>query len=88
MAHEVTHALLDGMREHFREPSGPDVLAFHEAFADLVAFFQHFSYEKVVEAAIRNSRGNLGEATLLTDIARQFGETTGLRVPSAASSTT
>jgi hypothetical protein len=77
VAHEVTHALLDGLRTHFTLPSGPDVLAFHEAFADLVAIFQHFSYEKVLQSAIRKSRGNLKDASLLTDIARQFGHTTG-----------
>lgn len=77
IAHEVTHALLDGLRTHFNLPTGPDVLAFHEAFADLVAIFQHFSYEKVVQAAIRKARGDLRKASLLTDLARQFGHTTG-----------
>jgi hypothetical protein len=77
VAHEVTHALLDGLRADFTVPSGADVLAFHEAFADLVAIFQHFSYEKVVDVAIGKSRGRLEDATLLTDMARQFGETVG-----------
>jgi hypothetical protein len=77
IAHELTHALLDGLRTHFTIPSNPDVLAFHEGFADLVAIFQHFSYEQVVEAAIRKSRGNLAQARMLTDLARQFGHTTG-----------
>jgi hypothetical protein len=54
VAHEVTHALLDGLRAHFTYPSGADVLAFHEAFADLMAIFQHFSYEKAT--AICNSQ--------------------------------
>jgi hypothetical protein len=75
VAHEVTHALLDGLREHFSLPTSPDVPAFHEGFADLVAVFQHFSYEQVVRAAIRKSRGNLTRADLLTDIARQLGQT-------------
>src|SRR5712664_4193015 len=30
IAHEVTHALLDGMHRRFAEPSNSDVLAFHE----------------------------------------------------------
>lgn len=77
VAHEVTHALLDGLRSHFDLPIGPDVLAFHEAFADLVAIFQHFSYKEVVLAAFRKSRGTLSNADLLTGLARQFGHTTG-----------
>ncbi len=78
IVHEVTHALLHGLRAHFTYPSSPDVVAFHEAFADLIAFFQHFSYEKVVEVAIGHSRGNLAQSTLLCDLARQFGDTTGV----------
>lgn len=77
VVHEVTHALLDGLRAHFSLPTGPDVLAFHEGFADLVAIFQHFSYREVVLAAIRESRGQLDRARLLTDLATQFGHTTG-----------
>lgn len=76
IAHEVTHALLDGLRTRFIFPSTPDVMAFHEGFADLVAIFQHFSYDQVVQTAIRNSRGDLTGAKLLTDIARQFNYTT------------
>lgn len=79
VAHEVTHALLDGMRAHFTFPSGPDVLAFHEAFADLVALFQHFSYPDVVRNAIGTARGTLSDASALTDLARQFGRSTGAR---------
>jgi hypothetical protein len=73
VAHEVTHALLDGLRAHFSLPMSADVVAFHEGFADLVALFQHFSYEQVVRTAIRKSRGDLSRADLLTDIARQLG---------------
>jgi hypothetical protein len=75
VAHETTHALLDGLRAHFSLPMSPDVLAFHEGFADVVAVFQHFSYEQVVRAAIRKSGGDLSRADLLTDIAKQLGQT-------------
>jgi hypothetical protein len=29
IAHEVTHAIIDGIRTNFTEPTNPDVLAFH-----------------------------------------------------------
>jgi hypothetical protein len=77
VAHEMTHAVLDGLRAHFIHPSGADVVAFHEAFADLVAIFQHFGYKEVVQAAIRQSQGNLRRADLLGALAEQFGHTTG-----------
>ena len=73
IAHEMSHALLDGLRARFMVPSHPDVLAFHEAFADLVAVFQHFTLENVVRAALGKSRGRLDEAHVLVDIAREFG---------------
>jgi hypothetical protein len=72
VVHELTHALLDGMRANFMIPTQIEVLAFHEAFADLVSVFQHFSYRNVVLAAIKKSRGEVtGE--LLTDLARPLG---------------
>ena len=57
VAHETTHALLDGLRSSFMDPSNVDVPAFHEAFSDLVALFLHFTYADVVERGIRESRG-------------------------------
>ncbi|MCU1262331.1 MAG: hypothetical protein JWO80_5216 [Bryobacterales bacterium] len=75
VAHEVTHALLDGLRSNFTIPTGPDVPAFHEALADLVAFFQRFSYAGVVRAAIREAGPNLAKSAILTNIAEQFGQT-------------
>jgi hypothetical protein len=81
VAHEMTHAVLDGLRAHFTHPTGSDVVAFHEAFADLVAIFQHFGYKEVVEAAIRQSQGELRRANLLGALAEQFGHTTGSDQP-------
>jgi len=81
VVHEVTHALLDGLRAHFIVPTNTDVVAFHEAFADLVAIFQHFSYAEVVLIAIRRCKGSLQHANLLTQLAGQFGHTTGQNGP-------
>ena len=57
IAHETTHALLDGLRSAFLTPTNVDVPAFHEGFADSVALFLHFTYADVVERAIGESRG-------------------------------
>ncbi|MFC7738194.1 hypothetical protein ACFQX4_20740 [Roseomonas sp. GCM10028921] len=81
VVHEMTHALLDGMRRHFLFRTNPDVAAFHEGFADLVAIFTRFSYGDMVRAAILRSDGNPGRDTLLFSVAQQFGQTTGQQGP-------
>jgi len=73
IAHETTHALLDGLRANFHEPTNVDVPAFHEGFADLVALFLHFTYPGVVEGALRQSRGVVDRGSVLAEIAREFG---------------
>src|SRR5262249_46899520 len=77
IAHEVTHALLDGVHPRFDEPSNADVLAFHEAFADVVALFQHFSHADVLRDQIAQTRGRLETENLLAQLAQQFGRATG-----------
>jgi hypothetical protein len=79
VAHEVTHALLDGIHRRFNEPSNPDVLAFHEAFADIVALFQHFSLPEVLRNQIAYTRGDLASQNRLGELAQQFGQAIGKR---------
>jgi hypothetical protein len=79
ISHEVTHALLDGIHPNFNTPSNADVLALHEAFADIVALFQHFSYPLVLHHQIARTRGNLSSDNLLAELAQQFGQALGNR---------
>jgi Subtilase family len=79
VAHETTHAILDGLHYRLREPVNPDMLAFHEGFADLVALFQHFAMRDVLEAQIVVNHGSFEISGLLTGLARQFGRATGKR---------
>lgn len=80
VAHETTHALLDGFHEHFMEATNRDVLAFHEAFADIVALFQHFTFPDALRHQIARTRGDLGASeNLLSQLAGQFGHATGTR---------
>jgi hypothetical protein len=81
VAHETTHALLDGMHRRFEEPSNRDVPAFHEGFADIVALFQHFTIPELVRFEIERVRGDLMHEGLLAGLANQFGEASGRRGP-------
>lgn len=79
VAHETTHAILDGIYSRFNEATNPDCLAFHEAFADIVALMQHFTIQEILENEIRRTRGNLETQSLLGSLAVEFGRATGRR---------
>jgi hypothetical protein len=68
VAHECTHALLDGIRPQFMEPTNDDVAAFHEGFADIVALLQHFSNNQAVIEALRGTGGLLYRPQLAPEV--------------------
>jgi hypothetical protein len=78
VAHETTHALLDGLHRRYRETTNSDMLAFHEAFADIVALFQHFTMPEALKAQIARTQGDLSRQNLLGELAQQFGQAIGL----------
>lgn len=77
IAHETTHAILDGMHKQYNNPTNPDVLAFHEAFSDIIALFQHFSFPEVLKKQIAETRGDLSAQNQLGKLAQQFGTAIG-----------
>src|SRR5258707_418890 len=67
IAHETTHAIVDGIREYFMEPTNIDVPAFHEAFADLAALFSHFAHKEVLLDTLQRTGGRLFDPQLKPD---------------------
>lgn len=79
IAHETTHAVLDGIRSYFTEPTNIDVAAFHEAFADISALFNHFSHREVLLDTLMKTGGRLYDAKLPAETKVVDGETVQLQ---------
>jgi hypothetical protein len=77
IAHEVTHAMVHRLRRRYSTPTNLDVLACHEAFADLVALFQHFVHRDVVVEAVTATQGDLRLNGALLELALEFGVSSG-----------
>jgi hypothetical protein len=86
VAHETTHALVDGLRTRYTDPSSPDQAGFHEGFADVVALLSMFSLRDIVDALLdlkspgskkiarRNVTPRLLRRSVLLGMAEQMGE--------------
>ncbi|TDT77937.1 hypothetical protein BDE40_1238 [Litoreibacter halocynthiae] len=77
IVHETVHAILDGLHPTFAEDANPDMRALHEAFADIIALFQLFSFPSVLEEQIAKTRGDLSRQNLLGELAQEFGQAVG-----------
>ncbi len=73
VSHEVTHALLDSIHPRFLENTNPDVPAFHEAFADIIALLQRFTINELVINQFSKSEGGFDKFTYLGELATQLG---------------
>ena len=77
IAHETTHAILDGLHRRYINATNPDTRAFHEAFSDIVALFQHFTFPELLKHQIAKTRGDLGQQNILGQLAQEFGQAIG-----------
>src|SRR6267143_2414300 len=63
----------------YQEQTNIDVPAFHEAFADIVAIFQHFTFPELLRFELDRSHGELSHGELMANLAKQFGQAIGQR---------
>ena len=78
VAHETTHALLDGLRERYTDASSPQQAGFHEGFADIVALLSILSAQSTVEKVVdlglpRGRGGGISRASVTVDALKKSG---------------
>lgn len=74
VAHETTHAILDGIAPDLYNATSPQSLAMHEAIADLGAVMLAVRTDRLLRQVMIDTGGNLRKAEPFNQIARQFGE--------------
>ncbi|MCX7553067.1 hypothetical protein OS175_04190 [Marinicella sp. S1101] len=73
VAHEVAHAILDGIAPDLLDCPHYDSYAIHEAVADLTALFLSFEMDHYTDYLLDKYDGNLSKAREFGWIAEQFG---------------
>jgi hypothetical protein len=77
IAHEAGHAILDGIRPHYVEPTSAQTAGFHEFFADLAAVMLALRHNPVRKAVADRCQADLKRDTIIADLAEEFGEALG-----------
>lgn len=73
VAHETTHAILDGIAPDLYNASSPQSLAMHEAVADLGAVMLAVRTKRLSEQVLNETKGDIRKAEAFNTIAQQFG---------------
>lgn len=74
VAHEATHAILDGIAPDLYNATSPQSLAMHEAIADLGAVMLAVRTDRLLRQVMEDTGGNIRKAKAFNRIAQQFGE--------------
>lgn len=73
VAHETTHAILDGIAPDLYNATSPQSLAMHEAIADLGAVMLAVRTDRLLRQVMLETHGDLRKAEAFSRIAQQFG---------------
>jgi hypothetical protein len=77
VAHEATHAILDGIAPDLHDAASPQALALHEAVADLGAVVLAAKTDRLARAVLERTRGDLGRSGAFNGIAQELGSAAG-----------
>ena len=71
VAHETTHAILDGLRNRFNSPGLPDQAGFHEGFADVVGLLSILSAHESISQILGGTRSRVDAKEITPEALRK-----------------
>ncbi|GMU54565.1 MAG: hypothetical protein AMXMBFR33_37110 [Candidatus Xenobia bacterium] len=73
VAHEVGHAILDGLRPDYFDAWAPDVGAFHESFGDKLAMLFALKDERTRSRVLIETGGDLSKKNIMSALGEELG---------------
>jgi len=74
VAHELGHAVLDGLKPYYNEVTSAQTAGFHEYFGDAIALTTALNHREIVVEVAGHGTGDLSTANVISNIAAQFGQ--------------
>jgi hypothetical protein len=73
VAHELGHAVLDGLKPYYNEVCSPETAGFHEYFGDAMAMMASLSRREIALLVTRRAPSRLSAQNVVSAIASEFG---------------
>ena len=73
VAHELGHAVLDGLKPYYNEVCSPETAGFHEYFGDAMAMMASLSRREIALLVTKGAPAKLSAQNVVSAIASEFG---------------
>jgi hypothetical protein len=73
VAHELGHAVLDGLKPGYNEVSSPETAGFHEYFGDAIAMLASLKNREIAKLVTNGAPARLSAKNVVSAIASEFG---------------
>jgi hypothetical protein len=74
VAHELGHAVLDGLKPYYNEVTSAETAGFHEYIGDAIALTAALNHSSIAVEVAGHGDGDLSAATIIQNIAAEFGQ--------------